>query len=256
MKNLNILGLQHKTIWKDVNKNLAIIENLLKNRSHDLILLPEMFATGFCMEVSEIAEKGEKILRWMQKTAKDKNSAVGGSVAVKEGGKYYNRFYFVFPSGQYVEYDKRHLFSYAGEEKVYYSGDKKVIVEYRGWKICLQVCYDLRFPVFQRNTENYDIMINVANWPSTRKDAWETLLKARAIENQCYVFGLNRMGEDGNGLTYEGNSHCFFADGTKQESIEDMYISAELSWEKLQEFRKRFPFLKDQDKFTIEANIK
>ncbi len=146
----------------------------------------------------------------MKVLAKNKNAAIGGSVSVKEGNNYYNRFYFVKPCGDYHFYDKRHFFSYSGEDKVYSKGNNRVIVEYEGVRFLLQICYDLRFPVFSRNKGDYDMALYVANWPIQRIDAWNTLLKARAIENQAYVFGVNRVGTDGNGLEYPESTHCFF----------------------------------------------
>ncbi|AQW97714.1 amidohydrolase [Elizabethkingia anophelis] len=252
MKNLKILGLQHDIQWKNKDKNFEIIEDLLpKEEKPDIFLLPEMFATGFCMDAEEIADQNNEVLIKMKSLAVDNNIAVGGSVAVKEGGKFYNRFYFIEKNGTLHHYDKRHLFSYAKEDQFYTPGKEKVVVEYLGWKICLQVCYDLRFPVFVRNTENYDLILNVASWPSTRIDAWDTLLKARAIENQCYVFGLNRVGNDGNKLQYNGSSHCFFADGSEIALLKDNLIYAELDKDLLIDFRTKFPFLADQDNFSI-----
>jgi len=250
-KNLKISGLQLDIVWKNIPENLQAIEAKLRDQEADIFLLPEMFATGFCMDVEEIADDKNKILGWMKSFAMKKNAAVGGSVAVKENGRFFNRFYFVEKTGKVQVYDKRHLFSYAKEDQHYSAGKEKMVFEYLGWKILLQTCYDLRFPVFQRNRENYDIMLNIASWPDTRILAWKTLLKARAIENQCYVFGLNRTGTDGNTLFYSGESKCFFADGTEISEISKEFITADLNREKLQEYRKKFPFLEDQDDFEI-----
>lgn len=252
MKNLKILGLQHDIIWKDKSENIKKISSKLAAYEADIFLLPEMFATGFCMDVNEIADQDGKILQWMQDFAKEKQAAIGGSVAVEDNGKFYNRFYFVEKDGKIHQYDKRHLFSYAKEDQFYSAGKDKIIFDYLGWKICLQVCYDLRFPVYQRNTENYDLMLNVASWPSTRIDAWDTLLKARAIENQCYVFGLNRLGNDGNKLQYTGSSHCFFADGSEAGNTTNDVIEAHLDLNSLHNFRTKFPFLEDQDRFEVK----
>ncbi|NAW50491.1 amidohydrolase [Elizabethkingia argentiflava] len=252
MRKLKILGLQHNIQWRDKVKNLERIESLFSTKEKpDIFLLPEMFATGFCMDAQQIADKKEEILSWMRSFAIQHKVAVGGSVAIEHHQKFYNRFYFVEKGGKTHHYDKRHLFSYAREDQYYTPGKKRVVIEYLGWKICLQVCYDLRFPVFSRNTDDYHLMLNIANWPSSRIDAWDSLLKARALENQCYVFGLNRLGEDGEKLHYTGSSHCFFADGREVGRIEDTFISAELDQELLHQHRMKFPFLADRDDFEL-----
>lgn len=252
MNSLNLTGLSLNTKWKNKEENFLLIEQTLENISTDLILLPEMFGTGFCMEPVEIADKNYETLNWLKKFATQKNAAIAGSVAVAEFGKFYNRLYFVWPDGKSIHYDKRHLFSYSGEDKLYEPGKKRVIVEYKNWKILLQVCYDLRFPVFSRNNGDYDAIIYVANWPQSRVYAWESLLKARAIENQCYVFGLNRTGTDGNGLHYKESSHCFFADGTERSQKKEDIIHAQFNREQLHEFRKKYRFLDDRDDFEIK----
>ena len=211
-----------------------------------------MFSTGFYMEPAEIADRNEETLTWMKKFASEKNTAVCGSASIYEDEKYLNRFYFVEPNGNYSAYDKRHLFSYSGEDKKYNPGKERVIVQYKGWRILLQVCYDLRFPVFSRNNEDYDVILYVANWPKSRIDAWQTLLKARSIENQAYVFGLNRIGIDGNNLEYPESSYCFFADGTEVSSTSNNLVSATLKMEKLEHFRTKFPFLSDRDEFLLK----
>ena len=211
-----------------------------------------MFSTGFSMEPAEIADRNEETLTWMKKFASEKNTAVCGSASIYEDEKYLNRFYFVEPNGNYSAYDKRHLFSYSGEDKKYNPGKERVIVQYKGWRILLQVCYDLRFPVFSRNNEDYDVILYVANWPKSRIDAWQTLLKARSIENQAYVFGLNRIGIDGNNLEYPESSYCFFADGTEVSATTNNLVSATLKMEKLEHFRTKFPFLSDRDEFLLK----
>ena len=210
-----------------------------------------MFATGFYMNPDKIADRNEETLQWMKKFAQEKNAVVTGSVSICEDEKFLNRFYFVEPNGNYYFYDKRHLFSYSGEDKKYSAGNEKVIVNYKGWRILLQVCYDLRFPVYARNNGNYDAILYVANWPKSRIDAWQTLLKARAIENQAYVFGLNRIGIDGNRLEYPESSYCFFADGTDVSKTDNNIVSANFEVERLQEFRTKFPFLSDRDEFRL-----
>jgi omega-amidase len=251
MKDLQIKGLNLNITWKNKEANFAKIESDLETVFGDLFLLPEMFATGFYMSPLEIADRENETLNWMKSFAKKKNAAVCGSVAVAENHQFYNRLYFVEPSGNYFEYDKRHLFSYSGEDKSYTAGNKKVIVNFLGWRILLQVCYDLRFPVFSRNTGDYDAILYLANWPETRIDAWKTLLKARAIENQAYVFGLNRIGTDGNQLNYPESSYCFFSDGEDISRVEKNIVAANLDLKKLHDFRTKFPFLNDGDGFTI-----
>ena len=251
MNALKIAGLNLDIVWKDKQANYQKIEESYENIVADLVILPEMFSTGFYMIPAEIADQKEETLQWMKKFAKDRNTAVCGSASVCEGEKYFNRFYFVEADGNYSYYDKRHLFSYSGEDKEYSSGRERIIVNYKGWRILLQVCYDLRFPVFARNREDYDVLLYVANWPKSRIDAWQTLLKARAIENQAYVFGLNRIGVDGNNLEYPESSYCFSADGIEISKTTNNIVSATLDLDKLQEFRAKFPFLSDRDDFCL-----
>lgn len=251
MSHLTIAGLNLDISWKNKTENYKRIGQELENIIADVFLLPEMFSTGFCMDAEDIADRKNETLSWMQSFAKQKNTAVAGSVSIKENDAFYNRFYFVKPSGEFQFYDKKHLFSYSGEDKIYTPGQERKIIEYKGFRILLQVCYDLRFPVFQRNIEDYDVMLNVANWPKTRVDAWCTLLKSRAIENQCYSFGLNRIGTDGNQLEYEESSLIYFPDGEEISKRNANIVIAELDLEKLNAFRERFPFLKDADKFEI-----
>lgn len=251
MNTLKISGINLDISWKDKDANYHTIQKAAQYISTDILLLPEMFATGFYMKPNEIADENEETLRWMKSLAHERQTAVCGSVAVKENDIFYNRMYFVEPNGTFYSYDKRHLFSYSGEDKTYTPGKEKVIVHYKGWRILLQVCYDLRFPVFTRNNDNYDVILYVANWPKSRIDAWQTLLKARAIENQAYVFGLNRIGIDGNNLEYPESSYCYFADGTEVSSTSENIISAEFTREKLENFREKFPFLSDRDDFSL-----
>lgn len=251
MNTLKISGINLDISWKDKDANYHTIQKAAQYISTDILLLPEMFATGFYMKPNEIADENEETLRWMKSLAHERQTAVCGSVAVKENDVFYNRMYFVEPNGTFYSYDKRHLFSYSGEDKTYTPGKEKVIVHYKGWRILLQVCYDLRFPVFTRNNDNYDVILYVANWPKSRIDAWQTLLKVRAIENQAYVFGLNRIGIDGNNLQYPESSYCYFADGTEVSSTSENIISAELIREKLENFREKFPFLSDRDHFSL-----
>lgn len=248
---MKIIGLSQNIIWKEKQQNFLLIEEKFKDLEADLFLVPEMFSTGFYMKADEVADENEIALSWMKSFAKLKNSAIGGSVSVKDNGNFYNRFYFVKPDGTYHYYDKKHLFSYAREDRIYTAGKERVIVEYLGIRFFLQICYDARFPVFARNRKDYDVLLNVANWPESRVLAWETLTRARAIENQAYVFALNRIGEDGNGLKYQESSHCYFPDGEDVSTKKEDLIFAEIDIEKLKKFRKDFPFLDDADNFKM-----
>ncbi len=250
---MKIIGLSQNIIWKEKDQNFLLIEEKFKNLEADLFLLPEMFSTGFCMQAEEVADEENLALKWMKGFAKEKNAAIGGSVSVKDQDKFYNRFYFVKLDGSYSQYNKRHLFSYSGEDKVYTAGKERVVVEYKGVRFLLQVCFDARFPVFSRNTNDYDVMLTIANWPESRVLAWETLTKARAIENQAYVFALNRTGEDGNGLKYPESSHCYFPDGSDISTKKEDLIFAELNLDNLRKFRQDFPFLADADDFELKS---
>lgn len=249
---MKVVGLNLDIIWKNKTENFKIIENRLLNQEADLFLLPEMFSTGFCMDASEVSDRNEESLEFLKNISKEKNAAFCGSAPVEQDGHFYNRMYFVKPDAEAVFYDKRHLFSFSGEDKVYTPGKNKVIVEYKGIRFLLQVCYDLRFPVFARNNDDYDAVLYVANWPEKRVGAWEHLLKARAIENLSFVFGLNRIGTDGNNLLYQESSHCFFADGREISQKEENIVSANLDMDQLADFRKHFQFLNDRDAFSIQ----
>lgn len=251
MNNLKVFGLNLDIAWKDKNANFEQIESLLADVHSDIIILPEMFSTGFYMKPVEIADRNDESLNWMKKFAKAKKAAICGSVSVSDGGNFYNRLYFVEPNGKHYQYDKRHLFSFSGEHNTYASGTHRIIVTYKGWRILLQVCYDLRFPVFSRNVGDYDAILYVANWPAARIDAWKTLLKARAIENQSYVFGLNRIGTDGNNLDYPESSYCFGPDGQVISKVEEQIVTAEFNAENLKTFREKFQFLNDRDDFKV-----
>ncbi len=217
-----------------------------------LIVLPEMFSTGFITMPAGEAESDGASLGWMKAIAKKYGCAVAGSVATEDGGLFYNRFYFVKPDGTFVKYDKRHLFSFAGEDRRFTAGSEKVITEYNGVRFFLQICYDLRFPCFSRNIlpNPYDAVIYVASWPSPRIGAWDTLLKARAIENQCYAIGVNRVGKDPS-CQYNGHSSIVDPYGNASascaEGVEEI-VSADLDLDSLQAFRDKFPVLKDADR--------
>ncbi|PJJ64686.1 nitrilase family protein [Chryseobacterium geocarposphaerae] len=249
---MKITGLNLDIIWKNKTANFELIERELQDQEVDLFLLPEMFSSGFCMDASEVSDRNQESLEFLKKMSEEKNAAFCGSAPVEDGGKFYNRMYFVQPNSQVDFYDKRHLFSFSGEDKVYTPGKERVIVNYKGFRILLQVCYDLRFPVFARNNNDYDAILYVANWPEKRVGAWEHLLKARAIENLSFVFGLNRIGTDGNNLLYQESSHCFFADGKEITQKQGNIVSAELNMEELKDFRNHFQFLNDRDSFSIE----
>ncbi|WP_333850997.1 amidohydrolase [Epilithonimonas sp.] len=251
MSTLKIAGLNLDIAWKNKKENFKQIENEFATTEADLFLLPEMFSTGFCMEADEVADRNLESMTWMKSFAKSKNSAVAGSVSVEENGKFYNRFYFVFPDGNYEYYDKRHLFSYSGEDKIYTAGTERKIIDYKGFKILLQVCFDLRFPVFSRNKNDYDAVLYVANWPKSRVEAWKSLLKARSIENQAFLFGLNRIGVDGYNLEYEESSLVYFPDGKEISERQNNLISTDWELDELKEFRNKFPFLNERDEFEI-----
>jgi predicted amidohydrolase len=247
--------IQSDIIWEDKNLNLKKYqEQIDKIESTELIILPEMFTTGFSMNPKNISEKmdGETI-QWMKDNASKMNSAICGSIIIEEDGKYFNRFIWVNPDNSIHHYDKRHLFSYAGENENYTPGDSKIIIEYKGWKICPLICYDLRFPVWSRNSEEYDLLIYVANWPAKRKLAWRSLLVARAIENQCYVIGVNRVGSDNSGNLHSGETSIINALGEQlyvKSHIEDLYTN-DISKLELEKVRKQLPFLNDKDNFKI-----
>jgi omega-amidase len=254
---MKIALIQSSLFWENPEKNRKKFGEKIHaiSESVDLIVLPEMFTTGFTMQPNLVAETmhGET-LTWLKHLAKDKNSAITGSLIITENGNFYNRLVFVFPSGEVRFYDKRHLFTLAGEDKVYTGGNKKLIVEYLGWKICPLVCYDLRFPVFARNTEDYDVLIYVANWPKTRINAWDALLKARAIENMSYTIGVNRIGEDDNGHQYNGHTQVVnFMGDYILEPIENKGVFiVQLNKAELLLARKKFNFLNDRDSFVLK----
>ena len=253
---MKIAIIQSELIWENPEANRNRFEQKINliTENVDLIVLPEMFSTGFTMTPKLVAEtmQGET-MSWLKFLAKAKNVAITGSLVIQENENYYNRLVFVFPSGEIQHYDKRHLFSLAGEEKMYKKGKNKLIIDYRGWKICPLVCYDLRFPVFSRNVENYDVLIYVANWPKPRINAWNALLKARAIENMCYVIGVNRTGEDQNKHIYSGSSQILNYLGeelAQANDVEGVFI-VKLDKISLHETRCRLGFLNDKDNFTV-----
>lgn len=254
---LKIAFIQADLKWEDSEANRKMFSEEIEKISDEveLIILPEMFTTGFSMNAENLAEPTEGMtLKWMQEKAKLKNTAITGSVIIAENSNYYNRLFFVFPDGTYKLYDKRHTFTLAKEDLTYTAGKDRLIVDYKGWKICPLICYDLRFPVFARNTVDYDILIYVANWPEKRVNAWDALLKARAIENMSYCIGVNRTGEDGDGYIYNGHSAAYDALGKEISDLnrESIFIT-ELTLEKshLEEIRSKLRFLQDRDRFTL-----
>jgi len=260
MSALNVCVIQSELFWQDKSANLKMFSEKIDriDGNPHIIVIPEMFTTGFTMQPQDFAETMDGPgLEWMRETASKKRCVVTGSMIVEEAGSYYNRLIWMLPSGEFGVYDKRHLFSYAGEHEAYSAGNKKLVASVNGWKINLQICYDLRFPVWTRQPvepeKQYDLLINVANWPEKRRDAWSTLLKARAIENQCFVVGVNRVGTDGNGHAYSGDSMVLDPTGKilyHQEFKEDIHICT-LEKEVVTEVRNHFPFLKDADPYFL-----
>ncbi|MGD2034643.1 MAG: amidohydrolase [Bacteroidales bacterium] len=254
---LKIVLLQYDIIWQDISANLEKVEKLLAGmkESPDLIILPEMFATGFTMEPWLFDNhSGSVVHDWMTRMAKEYGVAVTGSNPVQESNDYYNRLHFISPEDNHI-YDKKHLFAMGDETKHYKAGNKQKTIGFRGWNIMPLICYDLRFPCWSRNLkEKYDLLVYVANWPAVRNEVWETLLKARAIENQCYVAGVNRIGKDGRGIKYMGNSQVISPKGeviTKSGNREGI-IFAQIDLDLLRRFRTAFPVLDDADDFIIK----
>jgi len=258
MKNsLNITLIQTSLFWENVEKNLSHFDKLISEISEtDIILLPEMFNTAFCPKSNHLAETMEgETVSWMKEIAKNKKSAIAGTLMVKEGARVFNRLVWISKNGTIHTYDKHHLFSLIKEERYISKGTGRLIIEEDGWRICPLICYDLRFPVFSRNDVDYDLLIYLANWPIKRIDAWDTLLKARSIENQCYTIGVNRVGEDGNGIPFNGHSKVFDAFGKKllsaTKNIEEV-LQIEISLDDLKLKRRQMNFLQDRDDFTLQ----
>lgn len=258
MQDLTITLVQTELHWQDAAANRAMFSDKLAKAAPttDLIILPEMFTTGFSMSAPELAEETEgETLQWMQAMAHKHQAVLTGSVIVRENGKYFNRLFWVRPDGTYEKYDKKHLFRMAKEHHTYSPGKEKLVVELKGWKLCPLVCYDLRFPVWSRNKENgYDLVLFVANWPKVRSLAWRTLLQARAIENVAYAVGVNRVGTDGNGHPYSGDSAVIHPKGHKllESSEQEAVLTITLSKQELQEFREVFPAHLDADAFSLD----
>ena len=272
MSTLNITTIQTNLHWEDKASNFRMLEEKINSiqQKMQVVILPEMFSTGFSMNAKSLSETMDgPTVEWMKKIASSKNIILTGSVIIEEDGQYYNRLIWMQPNGQCGYYDKRHRFAFAGEDLHYAAGKKRMIASVKGWRIHLLVCYDLRFPVWSRQAiyskvpggdgtapgePEYDALVYVANWPERRVHAWKTLLQARAIENQCYVVGVNRTGYDGNKIYYSGESMIVDAMGEvlyTKANQEDIFTIT-LEKEKLLEIRNKLPFLKDADRFHIE----
>jgi len=266
MESLRISLCQTDLVWEDAQKNLENLESLFREiEQTDLIFLPEMFTTGFSMQSAVLAEdmRGATV-QWMRNQAKSKDAVICGSIIIKEDSKYFNRQLWVQPNGEVFSYDKRHLFRMAGEHEHFTAGSQRLIVDLKGWKIMPLICYDLRFPVWGRNKSQtdrktyaraeYDVLLFNANWPEVRIEAWKKLLAARAIENQAYVVGVNRVGVDGQGLVYSGGSQLIDAKGEVVWEANDYKVAIKtigLNATKLKDFRNKFPVGMDGDDFSM-----
>ncbi len=248
--------LQMDLAWEDKASNLTKAESFFDQlpADTDLWILPEMFSSGFTNSVKTMGEEMDgSTIQQLKTWAAQKDIAICCSLIIRENNQYYNRFVFVYPNGNVVHYDKAHLFPFGEEDQNYVSGSEKILINYKGWQIFPQVCYDLRFPVWSRNTMNYDVCIYVASWPAPRDHVWRTLLMARAIENMCYTIGVNRVGHDGNNIDYNGQSLACDAKGQILNDLSDKecQISVSIDLKKLHNFRRTFPVLNDQDTFEI-----
>ncbi len=259
MSTLRITTIQSRIYWEDKQANLAMFEEKIHGvrEKMEVVVLPEMFSTGFSMRPEIHAEPmGGSTVAWMRRVAAEKRIILTGSLIIEEEGKYYNRLLWMLPNGHYGTYDKRHRFAYAGEDTCYEQGHRRLIASVKGWKLNLQVCYDLRFPVWARQQvvpAEYDILVNVANWPQRRNHAWKTLLMARAIENQCYVVGVNRVGEDGHGIYHSGDTMVVdpLGEVMYHKEHEEAIHTITLEREHLESTRAKLPFLRDADAFTL-----
>ncbi|MCX6274777.1 MAG: amidohydrolase [Bacteroidetes bacterium] len=258
--NLKITLIQSFLHWEDKQANVSMFDDKIAavKEGTDIIILPEMFSTGFTMNAKAMAEPmNGPAVEWMKKKALEKNCVITGSMIISENGAFYNRLIWMNPDGSFLSYDKRHLFRLAHEEQSYASGKNKIVIEYKGWKILPLICFDLRFPVWSRRTKSsdYDLLLYVANWPERRINAWNQLLIARAIENQCYVAGLNRVGNDGNDIYHSGESAVINCKGENISGIpvhEEYTETITLNKPELNDFRKQLPFIEDGDDFTIK----
>ena len=255
--NLTVSCIQTELAWENVDQNLNQFTNKLDQLPADseLVVLPEMFTTGFSMNSIELAETMDgKSFQWMKEQARNINKIILGSIIVKENNNFYNRCITMFPSGVFYTYDKGHLFRMEKEHEDFTKGKSKTIFKHNGWRVCTLICYDLRFPVWSRNQDDYDLLIYIASWPESRREVWNTLLKARAIENQSYVIGVNRIGKDGEGISYSGDTVIIDPKGRiikKAEDYKEEIINAKLSLDDLKLFREKFPVALDADDFKI-----
>lgn len=256
MQDLRITTVQSSLHWENIDANLEQFSEKLAGLENqtDLIVLPEMFTTGFSMNAQQLAENMEgKTMQWMTAQAADKGAVLTGSFIARENGAYYNRLIWMRPDGTFETYDKRHLFRLAKEHNFYKAGTKRLVTQWKSWKICPLICYDLRFPVWSRNTENYDLLIYVANFPERRSEAWKNLLVARAIENQAFTVGVNRVGTDGKDIFHSGDTSVIDFEGRllyRASQVEAVF-STSLSLTDLKRFRKRLSFLADGDDFEV-----
>lgn len=252
---LNVALLQTALAWQNPQANRQqLAEQISRIEDVDIIVLPEMFTTGFSMQSQDIAEPEGDTLNWLKHLAQQIGAALVGSVATLTDKGCVNRCYFVTPEGQVTAYDKKHLFRMAGEHQAYVAGDQRVVVSWRGWRLLLQVCYDLRFPVFSRNCQDYDVALYVANWPAARRHAWRTLLQARAIENQAFVLGCNRVGTDGNAVQYSGDSLIidYLGQVVAEKAVaQPAVLRATLDYAQLKQYRQQFPAHMDADAFVL-----
>ena len=258
MQSLNVTLVQTATVWHQPQANLRIFEDwfdAVPAQQH-LVVLPEMFSTGFTMASAEVAEgmQGDTAA-WLRAQAVARGWHIVGSAVIEDSGAYFNRLLWATPHGDMHSYDKRHLFRMAGEHQHYAAGSVRLVVEVDGWRVCPLVCYDLRFPVWLRNRGDYDVLLCVANWPAARRDAWNTLLRARAIENQSYACGVNVVGVDGNGVAYSGGTAAYAADGAVLEERFDAagLVSVRLEMAQLQALRDSFPVWQDADAFSLNG---
>ncbi|CAN5301887.1 nitrilase family protein [soil metagenome] len=264
MQTLTLTLIQTDVFWENKEQNFLMLTDKIRNikEKTEVIILPEMFSTGFSMNAEMLAEDmNGPTVHWMKKMAAEKKAILTGSIIIREQDKFYNRLIWMLPTGDYGVYDKRHLFAFGEEDQHYTAGNKRLIASVKGWKINLQICYDLRFPVWSRqspdaekiNEPEFDILIFVANWPEKRSHAWKTLLQARAIENQSYTIGVNRVGNDGKNIYYNGNSMITdpLGEVLYTKAIGEEVFTYTISKEKLEEVRSKFPFGKDADKFRL-----
>lgn len=256
MKPLTISLIQFNISWENKYQNFqSLEEKILQLKETHVIVLPEMFATGFSMNTDLAEDMDGETMQWLREMARKTSKIIVGSLMVLENEKRYNRLIWMLPNGQFYHYDKRHLFAFAKEDQYFNPGAKRLIVQVNGWKINLQVCYDLRFPVWARQTEDpYDILINIANWPTKRIMAWNCLLQARAIENQCFVLGVNRVGQDGKGNDYDGNSVVIDPLGKvlKHAINEEAVLTHTFLKKDIEQPRHQYPFLEDKDGFILK----